>query len=85
MTKYLGPQDAAFLRMESKRTPMHVGALLVFQLPADAPPDFLRAYAGDPDWQLEPHDAYVRLTGRGGQGIGVFERDHVQDQVRGQW
>src|SRR5688572_7231946 len=42
MKKYLGPQDAAFLRMESKRTPMHVGALLVFQLPPDAPPDFLR-------------------------------------------
>lgn len=28
--------------MESKRTPMHVGALLVFQLPEGAPPDFLR-------------------------------------------
>jgi diacylglycerol O-acyltransferase / wax synthase len=42
MKRYLGPQDAAFLRMESKRTPMHVGALLVFQLPTGAPPDFLR-------------------------------------------
>jgi len=42
MKEYLGPQDVAFLRMESKRTPMHVGALLVFQLPEDAPPDFLR-------------------------------------------
>jgi diacylglycerol O-acyltransferase / wax synthase len=42
MTRYLSPLDAAFLRMESKRTPMHVGALLVFQLPDDAPPDFLR-------------------------------------------
>lgn len=42
MKRYLGPQDAAFLRMESKRTPMHVGALLVFQLPEGAPPDFLR-------------------------------------------
>jgi WS/DGAT/MGAT family acyltransferase len=40
--RYLGPQDAAFLRMESKRTPMHVGALLVFQLPAGAPPEYLR-------------------------------------------
>src|SRR5260221_14725885 len=43
MKRYLSPQDAAFLRMESRRTPMHVGALLVFQLPDDAPPDFLRA------------------------------------------
>lgn len=32
--------DAAFLRMESKRTPMHVGAMMTFKLPDDAPPDF---------------------------------------------
>src|SRR5689334_13141195 len=42
MKRYLNPQDAAFVRMESKRTPMHVGALLVFRLPDGAPPDFLR-------------------------------------------
>ncbi|HUP92401.1 MAG TPA: wax ester/triacylglycerol synthase family O-acyltransferase [Solimonas sp.] len=40
--KYLSPIDAAFLRMESKRTPMHVGAMMTFRLPADAPPDFVR-------------------------------------------
>lgn len=40
--KYLSPIDAAFLRMESKRTPMHVGGLLTFRLPEDAPRDFLR-------------------------------------------
>lgn len=40
--RYLSPLDAAFLRMESKRTPMHVGAMLTFKLPDDAPPDFLR-------------------------------------------
>ncbi len=39
---YLNPMDVAFLRMESKRTPMHVGALMTFRLPDDAPPDFLR-------------------------------------------
>jgi len=38
----LSPIDAAFLRMESKRTPMHVGAMLTFRLPDDAPPDFVR-------------------------------------------
>lgn len=43
MKRYLSPQDAAFLRMESRRTPMHVGGLLVFKLPGDAPPDFLKA------------------------------------------
>ncbi len=38
--KRLSPLDAAFLRMESKRTPMHVGAMMTFKLPDDAPPDF---------------------------------------------
>lgn len=41
--QYLSPIDAAFLRMESKRTPMHVGALMTFRLPDGAPPDFVRA------------------------------------------
>ncbi|MES2883967.1 MAG: wax ester/triacylglycerol synthase family O-acyltransferase [Pseudomonadota bacterium] len=40
--QYLAPIDAAFLRMESKRTPMHVGAMMTFKLPANAPPDFVR-------------------------------------------
>jgi diacylglycerol O-acyltransferase len=42
MKRYLSPLDAAFLRMESLRTPMHVGGLLIFKLPDDAPPDFLK-------------------------------------------
>lgn len=42
MKRYLSPLDAAFLRMESRRTPMHVGGLLVFKLPDQAPPDFLK-------------------------------------------
>jgi WS/DGAT/MGAT family acyltransferase len=40
--QHLNPIDAAFLQMESSRTPMHVGGLLTFRLPDDAPPDFLR-------------------------------------------
>jgi len=39
--QYLNPVDAAFLRMESKRTPMHVAGLLVFRLPDDAPENYL--------------------------------------------
>jgi diacylglycerol O-acyltransferase / wax synthase len=39
---YLSPIDAAFLRMESKRTPMHVGALMTFRLPDNAPKDFVQ-------------------------------------------
>jgi WS/DGAT/MGAT family acyltransferase len=42
MMKYLSPVDAAFIRMDSKRTPMHVGGLLTFRLPPHAPRDFLR-------------------------------------------
>lgn len=41
----LSPVDATFLRMESTRTPMHVGALLTFLLPHDAPPDFVQQLA----------------------------------------
>jgi len=40
--KPLSPIDATFLRMESTRTPMHVGALMTFRLPVDASPDFVQ-------------------------------------------
>lgn len=40
--KRLSLMDAAFLRMETKRTPMHVGAMMTFKLPPNAPPDFIR-------------------------------------------
>jgi diacylglycerol O-acyltransferase / wax synthase len=40
--RYLSPLDTSFVRMESRRTPMHVGALLIFELPDDAPPTFLQ-------------------------------------------
>ncbi len=43
MKKYLSPIDAAFLRMETKRTPMHVGALMTFRLPDGAPKGFLKS------------------------------------------
>lgn len=38
----LNPLDAAWTQVESRDTPMHVGALCPFTLPEDAPPDFLR-------------------------------------------
>ena len=38
----LNPLDASWLYTESRETPMHVGALMPFKLPKDAPPDFLR-------------------------------------------
>jgi WS/DGAT/MGAT family acyltransferase len=39
-TKRLNPLDASWLAVDSIDTPMHVGSLLIFQLPDDAPPDF---------------------------------------------
>lgn len=40
--KRLSPIDAAFIQLESERTPMNIGALLTFKLPDDAPRDYLR-------------------------------------------
>lgn len=38
----LGPIDAAFITLETLRTPMNIGALLTFRLPGKAPRDYLR-------------------------------------------
>ncbi|TSD95353.1 wax ester/triacylglycerol synthase family O-acyltransferase [Skermania sp. ID1734] len=40
--KLLSPVDTMFLRMESQRTPMHIGALLTFTLPDNADDNFVR-------------------------------------------
>lgn len=38
----ISPTDAAWLLLESRETPMHVGGLLEFTRPHDAPPDYLK-------------------------------------------
>ncbi|MDX1497875.1 MAG: wax ester/triacylglycerol synthase family O-acyltransferase, partial [Salinisphaeraceae bacterium] len=40
--KRLSPIDSTFLYMESTRTPMHVGSLLTFKMPKDAPADYFQ-------------------------------------------
>jgi len=40
--KLLSPVDQMFVRMESDRTPMHIGALAIFELPEGAGPEFVR-------------------------------------------
>ena len=40
----LSPLDAVWLLMESRDTPMHVGALAIFRKPAKAPADYLRRW-----------------------------------------
>lgn len=42
MSRRMNPLDASWLFVDSKRTPMHVGCLAIFSLPAEAPPDFLQ-------------------------------------------
>lgn len=41
-TKRLSPMDASWLYVESHQTPMHVGGLMIFELPKNAPPDFFQ-------------------------------------------
>ena len=40
--KQVAALDAVWLELESRDTPMHVGGLLEFTLPKDAPPDYLK-------------------------------------------
>ena len=40
--RLLSPVDQMFVRMETTRTPMHIGALAIFRLPAGAGPEFVR-------------------------------------------
>lgn len=42
MSKRLSPMDAAWLYVDTRETPMHVGVLAIFALPGEAPQDFLR-------------------------------------------
>jgi WS/DGAT/MGAT family acyltransferase len=57
----LSPVDAAWLAIESRDTPMHVGGLFEFTLPDDAPDDYLQqlfarmraARAVPPPWNLK--------------------------------
>lgn len=41
-SKTLNPLDASWLLVESRETPMHVGGLILFGMPEDAPIDFLQ-------------------------------------------
>jgi len=45
--KPLNPLDASWVMVESRATPMHVGGLIPFTLPDDAPADFLRQLLAD--------------------------------------
>lgn len=66
--KLLSPLDQMFVRMESPRTPMHIGALAIFTLPPEAPADFVRRLHvafSEMEWLPFPYDselASVRIA-----------------------
>ncbi|MCB1673133.1 MAG: wax ester/triacylglycerol synthase family O-acyltransferase [Pseudomonadales bacterium] len=45
MRRALGPIDQAFLWLERRQQPMHVGGLMLFKIPADAPANFIQEVA----------------------------------------
>ena len=61
----ISPTDAAWLLLESRETPMHVGGLLEFTRPSDAPPTYLKLQLErmratrtlPPPWNLRPLEA----------------------------
>jgi diacylglycerol O-acyltransferase / wax synthase len=69
--RQVGPTDAAWLALESRDTPMHVGGLFEFTLPPDAPAHYLEqqvalmrhAHRIPPPWNLKLVDPPV-LGGR---------------------
>jgi len=60
--RLLSPLDQMFVRMESPRTPMHIGALAIFTIPDGAPADFVRQlHAGfaELSWLPFPYDSVL--------------------------
>lgn len=76
--KLLSPVDAMFWRMESDRTPMHIGALATFRMPPGAGPDFVRtihrSFAG---LEAIPFPFDSRVTGLVGGLVPAWERADV--------
>ena len=54
-TKRISPLDASWLAVDSIDTPMHVGSLLIFQLPDDARDDFAQKLFGHLKSHTEAH------------------------------
>ncbi|MGH8443065.1 MAG: WS/DGAT/MGAT family O-acyltransferase, partial [Nevskiaceae bacterium] len=54
-TKRLNPLDASWLAVDSIDTPMHVGSLLIFQLPDDASGDFAQKLVAHLKSHTEAH------------------------------
>jgi diacylglycerol O-acyltransferase / wax synthase len=78
----ISPLDAAWLLLESRDTPMHVGGLFEYTPPPDAPPDFLEreferlreSKALPPPWNLKLVDGPVV-----GPRLPLMREDHDVD------
>jgi len=60
--KLLSPVDSMFVRMETSRAPLHIGCGAIFELPADAGPDFVKDLHGafaELSWLPFPYDSVV--------------------------
>lgn len=78
--KRLSPIDAAFLRMESTRTPMHVGCMLTFRLPDNAPEDYFRVLVDrlrNEPFLPEPFNCRLQHTGLSALLPGWVEVDDL--------
>jgi WS/DGAT/MGAT family acyltransferase len=65
MTQRLTAVDAAFFQIESHDTPMHVAALQIFSMPANAGPDFMRklvAHLRSPRKLAEPWNLKLKSS-----------------------
>lgn len=65
MSRRMNPLDASWLFVDSKQTPMQVGALTLYSLPADAPPDFLKnlfAHLRSPSALVAPFNLRLRQS-----------------------
>jgi WS/DGAT/MGAT family acyltransferase len=82
-TKRLNPLDASWLAVDSIDTPMHVGSLLIFQVPDGAPDDFaaklfasLKSHTeAHPPWNLKLKSPALRRV----LPVWTFEEDIDMD------
>lgn len=78
MTRKLNSVDSIFFRMESNDTPMHVAGLQIFQLPEDAPDDFVQKLVANlrrPTQLADPWNLKLEQTPLG----GTWVTDHDVD------
>ncbi|MEN8722115.1 MAG: wax ester/triacylglycerol synthase family O-acyltransferase [Alphaproteobacteria bacterium] len=80
-THILPPFNAAWLAIDSDKTPMHVAGLYIFQKPEDAGPDYLRGLVSDMlrDRNLEAPWNQKLIRPLGVRGLPVLVDDDKMD------